>query len=416
MDSSTITMIFVLVGLTIMSAYFSATETAFSSLNKIRIKNAATGGDKKAALVLSLIGDYDKLLSTILIGNNIVNIASASIATVIFTTAYGDAGVTISTVVMTILVLIFGEISPKSLAKESPESFAMFSAPILRVFLIGLTPLNYLFLLWKKLLSKVIKVKGNRGITEEELITIVEEATQEGGLDEQESELIRSAIEFNDLDATDILTPRIDIMGVDENESAENLGKLFIESGYSRLPIYRNSMDNIIGAVHLKDFYHHETREISQIIKPVVYTTQSIKISKLLQLLQSEKSHLAVVTDEYGGTLGMVTLEDIIEELVGEIWDEHDEVINEFEQIQPNEYRIACNANLDKMFKLFHIDKDVDASTVSGWVVEELGRIPEVNDTFDYENMHITVTKTDFRRVLEIHIIVTEAEEEQPQK
>lgn len=417
MDNSLVYQILILALLIMGSAYFSATETAFSALNKIRIKNLANDGDKRAKLTLELSENYDKLLSTILIGNNIVNITATSVATVLFVKYMGDVGATVSTAVMTVLVLIFGEISPKSLAKESPESFAMFSAPILRVMLTILSPLNFLFMLWKKLLSKIFKVKEDRGITEEELITIVEEAAQDGGIDVQEGELIRSAIEFDDIEVVDVLTPRIDIEAVPDTADEKEVKEVFKRSGYSRLPVYEGSTDNIIGVINQKDFYNRDDSEsVKSIIKPVIVTTESTKISKLLKLLQKQKSHMAVVTDEYGGTLGIVTMEDIIEELVGEIWDEHDEIINEFEQIEENKYRIVCSANLTKMLKLFDKDEEFDMSTVSGWVIFEFGGIiPNEGDSFDYENLHIVVTKTDKRRVLEVIVEAMpeeEAEEE----
>lgn len=413
MDNSLVYQILILALLILGSAYFSATETAFSALNKIRIKNLANDGDKRAKLTLELSENYDKLLSTILIGNNIVNITATSVATVLFVKYMGDVGATVSTAVMTVLVLIFGEISPKSLAKESPESFAMFSAPILRVMLTILAPLNFLFMLWKKLLSKIFKVKEDRGITEEELITIVEEAAQDGGIDVQEGELIRSAIEFDDIEVVDVLTPRIDIEAVPDTADEKEVKEVFKRSGYSRLPVYEGSTDNIIGVINQKDFYNRDDKEsVKSIIKPVIVTTESTKISKLLKLLQKQKSHMAVVTDEYGGTLGIVTMEDIIEELVGEIWDEHDEIINEFEQIEENKYRIVCSANLTKMLKLFDKDEEFDMSTVSGWVIFEFGGIiPNEGDSFDYENLHIVVTKTDKRRVLEV-IVEAMPEEE----
>lgn len=397
--------------LILMSSFFSATETAFLSLNRIRMKNMANDGNKKAKTVIYLVDQYDTLLSTILIGNNIVNIASASISTVLFTGIFGDSGVTISTIFMTIIVLIFGEITPKSLAKDFPEVFAMFAAPIIKFLSVVLMPINNIFAMWKKIVSTIFKSSDSRGITEEELITIVEEATQEGGIDAREGELIRSAIEFNELDATDILTPRIDIVGVEENSSIDEINKIFNDSEYSRLPVYKETIDNIIGVIHLKDLHYHNSPTTKGLIKDVVYTTQTIQISTLLHLLQTKKSHLAVVCDEYGGTLGIVTLEDIIEELVGEIWDEHDEVIKEFEKINDNHYKITCSANLDKMFKLFGVDKEVVSSTVSGWVIEEIGGIPEVNDTFDFENLHIVVTETDFKRVLEIEVFVKDDSE-----
>lgn len=415
MNNNTITMIIVLIVLIMMSGFFSATETAFSSLNKIRIKNLSNNGNKRAQLTLDLVENYEKVLSTILIGNNIVNIISASLSTIIFVNYFGDVGITVSTIVMTILVLIFGEISPKSLAKEAPENFAMFSASILKMLIILFTPLNYLFLLWQNFITSVFKISSDRSITEEELITIVKEAEEDGGIDAQEGELIRSAIEFNDLIVTDVLTPRVDIAAISSLDSKEKISNVFLETGYSRLPVYLDTIDNIIGVITHKDFFNYVIKKdlgLDLVIKPTIYTTNTIKISKLLKLLQQSKSHMAIITDEYGGTLGIVTMEDIIEELVGEIWDEHDEVVNEFVKVGDHKYKISCKANLDKMFDLFNLKNELDITTVSGWVTYELGKIPNVGDNFTYENLHITVSKTDHRRVLEILVEVYESEVE----
>lgn len=413
MDSGSISYIIVLIILISMSAYFSATETAFSSFNRIRMKNLAGGGDKRAQRVLEISENYDRLLSSILIGNNIVNISSASLATVIFVEYFGDAGVTISTVVMTILVLIFGEISPKSLAKETPEAFAMLSAPVLHVCITILSPLNYLFMVWKKLLSRMFKVTAERGITEEELITIVEEAQQDGGIDAQEGELIRSAIEFNDLKTVDILTPRIDIEAVPETADYNEIHLLFKETGYSRLPVYRGNIDHIVGVINQKDFHnqtHSGNDTVSAMIKPVIFAMPSAKISRLLKELQQSKSHMAIITDEYGGTMGLVTLEDIVEELVGEIWDEHDEIVKDIEQINENEYKIDCSANLDKFCRMFSMKGEPDVTTVSGWVTKQMGEIPSEGDYFTFDNLLVTVLRMEQRRVVEILVKVLEKE------
>lgn len=415
MDSGNITKILLLAALILMSAYFSATETAFSSLNRIRIKNLAHDGSRKAQLVLMLYEDYDKLLSTILIGNNIVNIAAASLGTVLFVGYCGDAGVTVSTAVITVVVLIFGEVSPKSLAKESPESFSMFSAPFIRILMVLFTPFSLFFVFWKKLLSGLFRTDGDKRITEEELITIVEEAEQEGGINAGESELIRSAIEFDDIEVTGIFTPRTDVIAVSADDGKQEIERVFLESGYSRLPVYNKSIDDIVGVINHKDFHDrilHTSEPLGSIINPAIFVIPSMKISKLLKRLQSAKSHMAVILDEYGGTMGIVTLEDIIEELVGEIWDEHDEIIREFEKISENEYRISCGANIEKMFRLFDIEKETDNTTVSGWLIAEMGRIPDEGESFDYENLGITVTKTDGRRVIEILVSVRDKTEE----
>ena len=400
----------------IMSGYFSATETAFSSLNRIRVKNMAEKGNKRAQLVLSMSEKFDSMLSTILIGNNIVNILCASLATVLFVDWLGaEAGPSVSTAVVTIVVLIFGEVSPKSIAKESPEKFAMFSAPFLRVLMVILTPFNFLFGLWKKLLSMIIKSDDNHSITEEELITIVEEAQQEGGIDEEESTLIRSAIEFSEVEAKDILTPRIHIEGVPEDATEEEIARVFTETGYSRLPVYKDSLDHITGVIYHKDFHnyvYHTDKDISSIIRPAIFVTPNKKIDELLKELQQQKSHIAFILDEYAGTKGLVTLEDIVEELVGEIWDEHDEIIEEVLKQSEKKYIVLGSADVEDLFEELNIKKELDVMTASGWVMEELGRIPAVGDVFESEGYKVTVLEMDEKRVEKIRIEKLEQDEE----
>ena len=409
MDSSSISMIVAIVLLVTMSAYFSATETAFSSMNKIRMKSRADAGDRHALLAMKLSEDYDRLISTILIGNNIVNISASTVGTVLFTKLYAAYGPTISTVVLTLVVLIFGEISPKSLAKEHAEGFAMFSAPILRVLLVILRPLNFLFSQWKRLLNLIFRPSEDPGITEEELITMVSEAENEGGLDQHESQLIRSAIEFGDLEAGDILTPRVDIVAVEDSATMEEIAATFAESGYSRLPVYHKDVDDIVGVIHEKDFnaarYRGQT-DISGCITPVHYTTANAELGALLRTLQKKKTHMAIVVDEYGGTEGLLTMEDILEELVGEIWDEHDEVVESFRKQSDGSFLVAAGADLSDLYDLFSIKGDCDASTVSGWVIDQLGRLPLVGDHFQAEGLDVTVTKVDHRRVLEVRVAV----------
>lgn len=401
--------------LILMSAYFSATETAFSSVNKIRLKNMAADGDKKAKRALELANDFDRILSTILVGNNIVNIGATSLATVIFIEYYGSVGPTISTIVMTVIVLIFGEISPKSMAKEAPETFTMFSAPILKFFMAILAPVNFIFSLWKKLLSMVIKVDEDRKMTQDELMVLVDEVTQDGSIDEDEGKLLRSAIEFTERCAEDILTPRIDLEAVSSDATKEEVALLFQESRFSRLLVYEDSIDDIIGVIHQKDFYTEKGitgRKLSEVMTEPVFVPKSIKISDLLKYLQRNKSHIAVVSDDYGGTLGIVTMEDILEELVGEIWDEHDDVVETFTKLDDNKYKVLCNTDLDTLLKFFDISYDEENSSVNGWVMDELGKIPEVGDKFSFENLDVTVTETDDRRVVEIEVVVNEIEED----
>ncbi len=414
-DSTSIAMLVTLLILVAMSAYFSATETAYTSLNRIRLKNRADNGSRRAAKTLALAEEYDKLLTTILIGNNIVNITATTVATVLCTKWFHQYGPTVSTVALTIIILIFGEVTPKSMSKERPEDFAMFAQPLLKLFMVVLTPLNFLFSQWKKLMSKVFRSKGDDGITEEELVGMVDQAQTEGGLDEHESDLIRNAIEFNDLEVSEILTPRVDLTAADEESSMEEVAALFAETGYSRIPLYHDTIDNIVGVIHEKDFYAARYRgetSVSVLKSPVFYTTGNTKVSDLLRILQKNKAHMAVVVDEYGGTQGICTLEDILEELVGEIWDEHDEVIETFQKQADGSYLIACSADLDDMYDLFQVKGTCGAATVSGWVLEQVGRVPEAGDHFQAEGLDVTVTKVEHRRVLEIRVrIVEEAEE-----
>lgn len=392
----------------LLSGYFSATETAFSTYNKIKMKNDANAGNSKAQLVLELSEDYDRLLSTILIGNNVVNIASATLATLFFTEIYGGAaGPTVSTVVMTVIVLIFGEVSPKSIAKDMPESFAKASAPFLKVIYVILKPFNYLFTLWKKLLSRLIKIKNSEGITEEEILTIVEEATQEGTLNEHESDLIRNAIEFDDLEVSEICTPRTRIIAVKDSSPIDEVTEVFNEYGYSRLPVYKKSIDNILGFINQKDYYRYVVeggKNMSDIISPIPLVPPTTNISKLMRSMQQKHSQIALVVDEYGGTFGIITLEDILEELVGEIWDEHDNEIPEIIRNSESEYTVLGTANLNDVFEFFEKECDSDFVSLNGWLSDQLERIPCVNDSVIYENLIFTVTKANSRRAIEVKI------------
>lgn len=412
MDSSSIAMICAIVVLVAFSAFFSATETAFTSLNRVRLKAKADGGDSRARLALDLEEGYDKLLTTILIGNNVVNITATTVSAALFIQLLGAYGPTVSTVVLTAVILIFGEVSPKSLAKDRSESFAMFAAPIMGVLMILFTPLAWLFAQWKKLLSRVFHTPTDEGITEEELVTMVDQAESEGGLNRHESELIRSAIEFGDMEVQEILTPRVDIVAVEDDTSMEEIAKAFAESGFSRLPVYHEDIDDIIGVIHEKDFHaarYHGQTDVSALTSPILYTTGNTKISDLMRILQKNKAHMVVVVDEYGGTEGLCTLEDIVEELVGEIWDEHDEVIEEFKKQPDGSYLISCNAALTDLYDLFTLKGECEANTVSGWVMEQIGRVPEEGDRFQADGLDVTVTKVDHRRVLEIKVLVLPA-------
>ncbi len=399
----------------VMSAYFSATETAFSTLNKTRIKALADKGSKRAKKVLKIADDFDGMLSTILIGNNIVNILSASLATILFVHWIDDkSGPTVSTVVMTIVVLIFGEISPKSIAKEHPEQFALFSSRLLSFFMIILKPINFIFRQWKKLLSLIFKTRKEESMTEEELMTIIKEAEQVGDLDKDEGQIIKSAIEFNDLEVGDILTPRMDVTAIDINMPVNEISKIFIETGYSRLPVYEGDFDVIIGVLYYKDFYimhQTNTKEVKDILKPVIFATKNQKIHDLMKEFQNKQLHFAVIIDEFSSVLGIVTLEDVIESIVGEIWDEHDQKEDEIKQINDNTYLVSGKTSIKKLFNLLDINEEVESHIVNGWVMEELNTIPQVGMEFNKFGLNIKVIGMNGRIIDSVEIIKNKEEQ-----
>ena len=402
----------------ILSAYFSATETSFSSLNKTRLKVLADDGNKKAERALKLAENYDKLIFTILIGNNIVNIAMASIGTLLFIGIYGDVGVTISTVVVTVVVLFFGEITPKSIAKDMPEKFAMFSAPFIRVWIWVLTPVNFLLSQWKKLVSRFFKTDDESKISHEELLLFMEDAEQDGGIDENEGELLRNALEFRDLTAAEILTHRIEIEAVDITDSHEDIAKVFTQSGFSRLLVYRDTIDQVVGVLHQKDFYVNgkmTERPIAEIMTAPLFVYQHTKIRDILETLQLKKSHIAIVVDDFGGTLGIVTMEDILEELVGEIWDEHDEVEEDFEKLGEDLYRVDCSVSLEDFCEFFDVKLESDSVSVGGWIMEYLNHIPVKDEKITVENLEITVSEVNAHRVSFITVRQFEREDVEEQ-
>ena len=404
---STTTCIIIMAVCLMLSAYFSATETAFSSANTTRLRTLAEKGSSNAALALKLLEQYDRLLSTILIGNNIVNIATASIGTVLFVKHYGDAGATISTVVVTVVVLIFGEISPKSIAKDCAEKCAMLSAPILQVLIWVLMPLNLLFSLWKKLLAKVFRLNGDSKMSQEELLMLVDEVQQDGSIDRDEGELLKNAIGFSEQEAQDILIHRVDLAALPVTAGKEEVAALFTQTKYSRLLVYDGSIDHILGTVHQKDFYVGcgvTDKPLRDIIAPPVFALENEPIRLLLKKLQQAKTHVAVVVDEYGGTCGIVTMEDILEELVGEIWDEHDEEEVFLRKIAPDTYTVDAGMDFDDFAEFFRLKTDSEMVSVSGWVMEQFGRVPAAGDSFTFDDLSIQVTRVENHRIEEIQV------------
>lgn len=406
------TLLIIMVVLVIFSAFFSSAETAFSSLNKVKLKAMEQGkSSKRIANTLKLADNYDMVLSTILIGNNIVNIASTSIATLFFTGLLGDnsdLGATVSTIVMTVVVLIFGEITPKAIAKDTAEKYAILITPIINLFILIFYPLNLVFRGWKLALNKMFGLGKADTVTEEELKTYVNEAHTGGEINDNESELIRSSIEFDDLKAADILTPRVDVEAVDKYEKLSEIEKTFKSCNYTRLPVYIDDIDNIVGVILRSDFTDIRARglkSIRTILKSVPMVSPDTKISKLLKIFQKNKTHLAVVIDEFGGTVGIVTLEDVLEELVGEIWDEHDEVEIDIEEQEDGTYIVDGMTSIDDLFEFFKIsDNETDVTTVNGWVMEKTDKIPELNDQFDYQDLHIDVIEIEGHRAEKIKI------------
>ncbi len=405
--------------LVLFSAFFSGAETAFSSLNRVKLKSMMRDGksNRKIERALALSENYDTVLSTVLIGNNIVNIACTSLATLFFTGILGDnsdLGATVSTIVMTIVVLIFGEVTPKTFAKERAEKVAIVISPVVKFLAVVFTPLNFFFKGWKLLMNKVFKTGGVNTVTEEELKTYVDEAHTGGEIDENESELIRSSIEFDDIDVGDILVPRVDVEAVDKYAPLGEIERVFNSTNFSRLPVYINDIDNIVGVIHHRDFESARKRNLKSlrtILKPVPAVSPDTKISKLLRIFQKNKTHLAVVVDEFGGTEGIVTLEDILEELVGEIWDEHDEVQNDIEQISETEYIVQGSMSVDDFYEYFKINKvEKEISTVNGWIMKNTDKIPQKDDMVVCDGLTALVLSVDGKRADEIKIIVEEEE------
>ena len=425
METGDIVVLVALIVMIILSGMFSASETAFSTAQKARLQAMADDGEKRAGKVLKFLDKYERILSTILIGNNIVNITGATLGTILFASliSNNDIANTVSTVVITVVVLIFGEITPKTIAKERPEKSAIGFYPFIILCYYVLFPFNLVFSGWKKLMSKIFKFKKEATYTEEELINIVENAEEEGEIEAHESELIRSAIEFEDREVIDIMIPRVNMVSVDIEDSLEEIYSTYTESGYSRLPVYKDTIDNIVGIIHEKDFYrfmHDGGTDINKIIQKTLCVPSSMKISSVLREIQHNKVHLAIVVDEFGGTMGIVTLEDILEELVGEIYDEHDAVEELCKKISDTEYVVAGEQNLEELLEMLDItlnendeEERVDATTVGGFVTEQMDKIPTIGEKFIFKNLEIEITDASETRVNEVKIIVVEKVEDE---
>ena len=397
--------------LVLLSAFFSGTETAFSCANKIKLKSMVSQGKKHAKAVYNFADEkYDKLVTAILIGNNIVNLTASALGTILFGMLIkdGNLAATVSTAVLTVAVLLFGEITPKYLASVYPERFCFFCYPLMQLFYWILIPLSKIFDGYKALLAKIFKLKKDETVTDEELLSLVEEAEESGTLKEDESELVRSALEFDDLKVEDILVPRVDVYAVAEDATMEEVREIFQKTGYSRLPVYKETIDNVIGLIHERDFfggYIKGETEIGHLVQEIVFTTEYTRISGLLKQLQKQKIHMAAVSDEYGGLVGIVTLEDILEELVGEIWDEHDEEEVLFGKISDDEYWVDGKCELEALFDLYELENEEDeyeSNTVGGWVTEIYGGIPPIGECVKVKGLELKIVKATKQKVLKV--------------
>ena len=413
------------------SAFFSATETAYTSASRIRLKSLATGGNRRAEKVLALCeNSYDKLLSAILIGNNIVNLSASTISALFFAKILFGSRLNpsiVSTAAITVVVLIFGEITPKYIGKFCAEKLAMAVYPFISILIFLFYPLNIVFSGWKKLIVRIFRFKAKDVITEEEIITMVEEAEEDGTIKKEETNLIRSVIEFDDLDAKDILVPRVNICAVEAGSVPEEIMRKFEESGFSRIPVYEGDIDTIIGIIHEKDFFRafqadekNNSKDsekssglfIKSIMQKPFFAIETTKISLLLRKMQKKRNHMAIVIDEYGGTSGLITMEDILEELVGEIYDEHDsDSDSDSGCIKPcgeNAFIVSGETSVSKMMKYFELDEDETSgsTTVSGWITEKLGDFPEEGKKLRWQDkIEIEVLKTDKNTIRSLKVV-----------
>ena len=413
MDSYDILMLIIVIISIFLSAFFSSIETAFSTVSTIRMKYLAERGDKKAQNVLKIVDNYDKALTAILIGNNIVNIGCSSVATVLCIRLFGDVGAAISTGVITLLVLTFGEIIPKCLTKKKADTFSLNTARILLVIMTILSPLVFLFIAIKSLALKLLTSDNTKpSVTEDELKVLIGTSEQEGVLEEQEKELVQSALDFDEKTVQEILTPRVDITAIDIAETPDEIRKIIIDERYSRIPVYKDDIDNIVGILHTRDYLEELLKtsapKIEALIKPAYFVYKTKKLSYVLTELKKQKLHIAIVTDDYGGTLGLVTMEDLLEELVGDIWDEDEIETPSYQKINDVTYQVSGDMTISDMLELLELREDYidsDSVSVGGWVMENLGDIPQTGDSFDYRNqLTFTVLETDGQRVEQIKI------------
>lgn len=401
-----------------LSAFFSSMETAINSCSRARLQNMSENGVKGSATTLKFLDEYDKTITTLLIGNNIVNLSCSSVATILCTNIWGNYGAAISTGVLTLIILTFGEIVPKCYAKENSEKLAIkFASPVYGLMIL-LTPLSALFIKINSLAMKLTSSgEETPSVTEDELKYIIESIEEEGVLEEVESEMVQSALEFDEKTVIEILTPRVDVISIDIDDPIEEITKIIVSERYTRIPVYKDSIDNIVGILHSRDYLEVLTRnevpDIEQLMQPAYFVYKTRKLSALLSDFKRKKLHIAVVADEYGGMMGIVTMEDLLEELVGDIWDEDEEIELPCRKLPDGSYEVSGDMPLDEMLELFDIPiKTVETTShsVGGWVFDHLGIIPEKNQHIELNGLSITVSDVTDKRITTLIIKKTEAE------
>ncbi len=393
--------------LIMMSAFFSCVETAFSCANRIRLKSYADNGNKRAVTALWVNDNFDKVLTAILIGNNVVNLGCSSIATVLCMELFHNYGAAIATGATTLLVLTFGEVIPKCFGKEATDTIVLHTARILKIMTYILIPFVYFFIGIKSVVLKLAKVKKDQpSVTEDELKYIIDSIEEEGILEEEEKELVQSALDFDEKTALEILTPRVDVVLIDAEDSEKAIRDLIFKERYSRIPVYEDNIDNIIGILHTRDYLEAlskgETPDIKELVTEAHFIYKSRKLSDILADFKEKQLHIAIVTDEYGGILGIVTMEDLLEEIVGDIWDEDEEEERTYTKLKDGRYIISGDMDLSDLFEIFEMndDDDIESISVGGFIVEHSGTIPPINHSITYKDLRFTVKRVKNNRIL----------------
>ena len=397
----------------LLSAFFSGSEIAYSASQELRLERAAEDKGGAYGLAWKVKRHFDRALISILVGNNLVNIGASSLATVIAVGLMGEKGAWVATAVMTVLIITFGEIAPKTVASAQPERFSALAAAPLRLWMILTWPLTWVFEKLLHFVSRLWERGQNSGpaVTEDDLETIIETVEDEGVVDEDTADLLQSALDFGDVLAYEVITPRVDLVAIDLDDSREEMLKVAFASPYTRIPVYQETMDNIVGILHLNHLYKALVKDpdadIEKLLLPPIFVHKTMPLDDVFNTMRKKKGHMVIVTDEYGGTMGVLTMEDVLEQLVGDIWDESDEIEEEFTEVRPHVFEVDGDMRLDDFFAEFDKDEekiDDDNATVGGWAVEMLGGYPKLRESFTFEDLTVTILKRNNLRVLRLQV------------